>query len=231
MPKRAHDQTLTKRPPSPCQAVRDRPSATVQPAAPCQAVRDRPSATVQPAAPCQAVRDRPSATVPLAAIEALAELPKYILDKLSSLRPVCKFWNTKKGCRNGRKCLNLHGDYNRDRIIFLIRYIDKDGVHRLVVRPPLDVAFKKFFDAHQRPIVLDEGMQFETSQGDVLMYYSLKNMKPVNDSAVDTAKQQHGVRTKSGSWVGKACYRTISRLSSHLFDSCEFMRVVIKLIL
>ena len=91
------------------------------------------------------------------------------------------------------------------RLLDVTRYVGNDGVHRLVTRPPLHTAWQGFFKAHRRPSVLDQqSVQFETENGDVLVYYALKNMTPPNESAIEAAKQREGVYLKNKKWVGKA---------------------------
>ena len=87
-------------------------------------------------------------------------VPPLLLDAVSVQRQVCRFYNTKHGCKKGNGCTNLHckpherpeDAKNAWRLPHISRFGDQ-----LRIRPPLHNALLCLFQEKQRPMVLGTG--------------------------------------------------------------------------
>jgi hypothetical protein len=148
-----------------------------------------------------------------------------IVEHVSACREKCQFWGTRRGCRRGNKCKLLHGDTNALRLPYVSRYIDKDGVHQLALRPPIDPdALDLFFDG--RPKTLHSMRQLKTPNHGMLLYFDLKHMVERDEVACVASVSANGVFDTSGKLRGN-CNKILPAYCAHTTDVPALLKIVL----
>ena len=130
--------------------------------------------------------------------------PKELLVALDAARPVCKFYLTKKGCKQGSSCKLRHGESDDVVNAYLPHVSRHDGPEgtTITLRPPLPAAIQKFFGAHNfAPIAL--GASRATSRKQLLCYQLLYMQEP-DAEACRNADTSGYAKDGQGKWVGKS---------------------------
>eukprot|EP00974_Lingulodinium_polyedra_P073431 7109592-Lingulodinium_polyedra.AAC.2 len=101
-----------------------------------------------------------------------------LLRAINAARPICRWWNTARGCRKGRKCPNRHlgaGEQEHDaHLPHISRWRDADGNDHITLRPPFKQALVAFFSQAGRPVTVGTGVQ----HGDKVTYDLINFVAP-----------------------------------------------------
>jgi hypothetical protein len=138
-----------------------------------------------------------------------------VVAHVTACREKCQFWGTRRGCRKGNKCKLLHDDTNAERLPYISRNIDKNGVHHLALRPPIDPdALDLFFEGAKRPKTLHTSRQIKTPDRGVLLYFDFKRMVERDEVACVRSLSAGGVRDTSDVWRG-SCNKKLPAYCMH----------------
>ena len=76
----------------------------------------------------------------------------------------------------------------------MTRYIDKDGFHKLALRPPIDPdALDLLFEGAMKPKTLYSSRQVKSPLHGTVLYFGLKNMVERKEDACEMAVSAGGV--------------------------------------
>ena len=125
-------------------------------------------------------------------------LPRNLYEKIDSARPVCAMFQTGH-CKKGQKCKQRHqsGQSLSYKLPHTSRHKDADGNPTIVLRPPLQEAFKAQFEAEGVIPTIGAGRRIE---GTPYMVFAVENMNRPNRKACSQALHQDFVKeiTKHG---------------------------------
>ena len=136
-------------------------------------------------------------------------IPRSLLELVAATREPCRFWGTKRGCRKGSHCKDLHGETN----LAHLPHISRHG-NFISLRPPLASAWDAFFAEKGVVRTVSEGRQWTCQgTGHTLITYQCVRMQQRDEQACIAAEQVSGVRFEKA-WLG-ASSAQFSRVLMH----------------
>ena len=134
-------------------------------------------------------------------------LPARLAELVEASKPVCKLWNTPRGCRRGAKCPNSHNQGRLQGTAIHLPHVSRstiDGRDLICLRPPLHAAWTAWFaEPPGSPQVLHDGKMWSSSEDPVpdLITYNLTGMASPDLVACTAAETSGYVNDKGAVWV------------------------------
>ena len=121
------------------------------------------------------------------------DIPQDLLDSLRLLRPVCPRW-ANRGCKHGMKCKMQHIGVDQPpvpltQLPFVARHKLEDGPSYIVTRPPLSLAWEKYFEVMRAPVPIYGGHEWVCQDDQKLITYQPRYMDSQKVPEIEAAKR------------------------------------------